>query len=91
MKIRKSKIKSRIKSFTKEGEKAITCSYLYKCKHDKTPYIMFTTLFFSKNLCNDEYIRDYKGKHVYKRETAFKYDTLIRSLENLKVISKLNI
>ena len=87
MKIKKSILKSKVKSFTTNGEKAITRSYFYKEDGKDYTGISFNILYFSSSDTeNDECVRHIGNKWVYKRTYSIKLPTILDTLINLGVI-----
>lgn len=79
-----SKTKSKVKSFTTEGEKAITRAFMFKKTKDGDIGIAFTLLYFSaSNEQLDECVRSWGDKYVYRRTYTIKLNTLYDTLINL--------
>lgn len=86
MNILVSKQKSKVKSLTIDGEKAITRAYKYMYEGKDCVMINIVVLFFSESESeSDVLLRKYKGKYVYLRESSFKVNTLINTLINLGI------
>ena len=87
MLIQKSIKNSKVKSFTANGEKAITRAYFYKEKDKDYIGISFSVIYLSdSDKENDEYVRSIGDKFVYKREYTLKRSTLMDTLINLGII-----
>ena len=91
MKIQTTK-ETKIKSLTRDGEKAITRSLIYNIDDEpEVYYIQFKTLLFSIDPPDNEneIVRFVGDKYVILREWAMKFDTLSQILFNQGVISKI--
>jgi hypothetical protein len=85
--IKKSIQKSKVKSKTNRGDKAITRSYLYKEKGKNYIGIAFELLYLTDTETDDQLVRKCGDKYVYQRFFNMKLETLLESLSNLNVIT----
>ena len=85
--IQRSIQKSRVKSLTSDGEKAITRAHYYREIGKDYIGIRFSLLYFSREKQEfDDFIRCYKGKYVYKRIWTIKLKTLLTVLYDLEIL-----
>ena len=85
--IKKSIRKSKVKSLTARGDKAITRAFLFQEIGKDYVAISFSLLYFTDTKIDDDIlVRKCGKKYVYLREWTIKLTTILKTLSNLDII-----